>query len=51
VAEGFFAVKYGQRAFDFLVGHAILFIVVAVALLIVLYIANRMIMHGEPAPE
>jgi len=51
VAEGFFAVKYGQRAFDFLIGHALGFIVGVVALLIVLYIANRVIMHSEPAAQ
>src|SRR5581483_8078800 len=51
VAEGFFAVKYGQRAFDFLIAHALGFIVGVVALLIVLYLANRLIMNSEPAAE
>ena len=51
VAEGLFAVKYGQRALDFLIGHAVAFIVGVAAVLVVLYIANRLIMHSEPAAQ
>ena len=51
VAEGLFAVRYGQRALDFLIGHALGFIVAVVAILIVLYVANRFILHTEPAAE
>jgi membrane protein YqaA with SNARE-associated domain len=51
VAEGLFAVRYGQRALDFLVGHAVGFIGVVVVVLIVLYLANRLIMRSEPAPQ
>lgn len=51
VAEGLFAVKYGQRALDFLIGHALAFIGAVAALMLVLYIANRLILHTEPATD
>jgi membrane protein YqaA with SNARE-associated domain len=51
VAEGLFAVKYGQRALDFLIGHAVVFIASVAVLLLVLYIANRLIMHTAPATD
>lgn len=51
VAEGIFAVRYGQRAFEFLVGHALTFTLAVVVVLIVLYIANRLVMHTTPAED
>lgn len=51
IAEGIFAVKYGQRALEFLVGHAVLFIVAVAGILILLYIANRCILHTVPAQD
>ena len=51
VAEGLFAVKYGQRALDFLIGHAVAFIGAVAALMLVLYIANRLILHTAPAAD
>jgi membrane protein YqaA with SNARE-associated domain len=50
-AEGIFAVRYGQQAFEFLTGHAVTFTVAVIVVLIVLYIANRLIMHSAPAEE
>lgn len=51
VAEGMFAVRYGQRAFEFLTSHALLFIVVVAGILVALYIANRFILHGAQEQE
>ena len=51
VAEGIFAVTYGQQALDFLVRHAPLFTIVVVAILVVLYVANRFILHTAPAAD
>lgn len=51
VAEGIFAVRYGQRAFEFLTSHALLFIVVVAGILVALYIANRFILHGAQEQE
>ena len=43
--------RYGQRAFEFLVGHALTFTLAVVVVLIVLYIANRLVMHTTPAED
>src|SRR6202142_4197444 len=43
VAEGLFAVKYGQGALVFLVSHAGIFIVMVAAFLLLLYLANRLV--------
>ena len=51
IAEGVFAVKYGQQAFEFLVSHAALFTLAVVAILILLYIANRLILHTAPVQD
>jgi len=51
VAEGTFAIHYGQRAFEFLIGHALAFLLVAAAILAVLYLANRFILHSPQAQE
>jgi membrane protein YqaA with SNARE-associated domain len=51
IAEGIFAVRYGQRALEFLVGHAMLFIIAVAGILILLYIANRCILHTAPAQD
>lgn len=51
VAEGIFAIHYGQRAFEFLIGHALAFLLVAAAILAVLYLANRFILHSPQAQE
>lgn len=51
IAEGLFAVKYGQQAFEFLVGHAGVFTLAVVAMLILLYVANRLILHTAPARD
>jgi membrane protein YqaA with SNARE-associated domain len=51
VAEGIFAVRYGQRAFIFLTGHALLFIVVVAGILVALYLANRFILHSAQEQE
>ena len=51
VAEGIFAVRYGQRAFEFLTSHALLFILVVIGILAALYIANRFILHSAQEQE
>jgi membrane protein YqaA with SNARE-associated domain len=51
VAEGIFAVKYGERALLFLVSHAAGFIVAVLGILFVLYFANRFVLHTSPAEE
>jgi membrane protein YqaA with SNARE-associated domain len=51
IAEGIFAVRYGEQALDFLVGHAALFTLTVVGALIVLYLANRAFLHTSPANE
>lgn len=50
-AEGLFAIRYGQRAIEFLVAHAGIFIVAVWGLLLLLYLANRLVLHTSPAEE
>lgn len=49
IAEGIFAVRYGQQALTFLVGHAVAFTGAVVVVLILLYAANRLFLHTSPA--
>ena len=49
IAEGIFAVRYGQQALEFLVGHAVAFTAVVVGVLLVLYVANRFFLHTPAA--
>ncbi len=51
IAEGIFAVRYGQAALLFLVSHAVSFIMIVIALLLLLYLANRLALHTSPARE
>jgi len=51
VVEGVFAIRYGQRALVFLVAHAVMFIIVVIVLLVLLYLANRFVLHTSPAEE
>jgi membrane protein YqaA with SNARE-associated domain len=51
LAEGIFAVRYGQGAFEYLVSHAGLFILIVAALLVLIYLANRLVLHTSPAEE
>ncbi len=51
VAEGIFAVRYGQQALEFLVTHAGAFILIVVGILGVIYLANRFILNTAPAEE
>ncbi|MGH9562076.1 MAG: YqaA family protein [Terracidiphilus sp.] len=50
-AEGLFAIRYGQRSIEFLIAHAGIFIVVVLGLLLLLYLANRLVLHTSPAEE
>ena len=49
IAEGIFAVRYGQQALEFLVGHAVAFTAVVAGVLLVLYAANRFFLHTPAA--
>ena len=51
LAEGIFAVRYGQGALLFLVGHAGIFILAVIALLLLLYVANKLVLSASPAQE
>ena len=51
LAEGIFAVRYGQGALLFLVGHAGIFILAVIALLLLLYLANKLVLSTSPAQE
>jgi membrane protein YqaA with SNARE-associated domain len=51
IAEGIFAVRYGQAALLFLVSHAVSFIMIVIAFLLLLYLANRLALHTAPARE
>jgi membrane protein YqaA with SNARE-associated domain len=51
LAEGIFAVRYGQGALLFLVGHAGIFILAVIALLLLLYVANKLVLSTSPAQE
>ncbi len=51
VAEGLFAVRYGQEALLFLVSHAAAFILMVIVFLILIYLANRFLLHTSPAEE
>ena len=50
-AEGIVAVKYGQQALEFLIAHAVALTLGVVALLIVLFVADRLFVHTAPAQE
>jgi membrane protein YqaA with SNARE-associated domain len=50
-AEGIFAVRYGQGALTYLVSHAGLFILMVAGLLVLIYLANRLVLHTSPAEE
>ncbi len=49
LAEGIFAVRYGQQALEFLVGHAVAFTAAVLGVLLVLYVANRFFLHTPAA--
>jgi membrane protein YqaA with SNARE-associated domain len=49
IAEGIFAVRYGQQALEFLVGHAVAFTAAVLGVLLVLYVANRFFLHTPAA--
>jgi membrane protein YqaA with SNARE-associated domain len=51
LAEGIFAVRYGQGALLFLVSHAGAFIMIVILLLLLVYLANRLVLHTSPAGE
>lgn len=51
LAEGIFAVKYGQQALTFLVSHAVGFIFAVAGILAVLYLTNRFVLQSSPAEE
>ena len=51
LAEGIFAVRYGQGALLFLVSHAGIFILAVIAFLLLLYVANRLVLSTSPAQE
>src|ERR1700690_3340801 len=51
VAEGLFAVKYGQQALDFLIAHAVKFILFVVIAMVLMYLANKFLLHTAPAAE
>ena len=51
LAEGIFAVRYGQDALLFLVSHAGIFILAVIALLLLLYVANKLVLSTSPAQE
>ena len=51
LAEGMFAVRYGQGALVYLVSHAGLFILMVAGLLVLIYLANRLVLHTSPAEE
>ena len=51
LAEGIFAVRYGQGALLFLVSHAGAFIMIVILLLLLVYLANRLVLHTSPAEE
>jgi membrane protein YqaA with SNARE-associated domain len=51
VAEGLFAVKYGQQALDFLIAHAVTFTLGVVIVMALMYLANKFLLHTEPATD
>jgi membrane protein YqaA with SNARE-associated domain len=51
LAEGIFAVRYGQGALVYLVSHAGMFILMVAGLLVLIYLANRLVLHTLPAEE
>jgi membrane protein YqaA with SNARE-associated domain len=51
LAEGIFAVRYGQGALQFLVNHAPVFILSVIAILVLLYFVNRLALHTSAPQE
>jgi membrane protein YqaA with SNARE-associated domain len=51
VAEGLFAVKYGQQALDFLIAHAVTFTLAVVIVMVLMYFANKFLLHTAPAAD
>jgi membrane protein YqaA with SNARE-associated domain len=51
VAEGLFAVKYGQQAFDFLIAHAVTFTLGVIIVMTLMYLANKFLLHTAPATD
>jgi membrane protein YqaA with SNARE-associated domain len=51
LAEGILAVRYGQGALLFLVSHAGAFIMIVIMSLLLVYLANRFVLHTSPAGE
>jgi membrane protein YqaA with SNARE-associated domain len=51
LAEGVFAVRYGQGALVYLVSHAGLFILMVAGLLVLIYLGNRLVLHTSTAEE
>ena len=50
-SEGIFAVRYGQGALVYLVSHAGTFILMVAGVLVLIYLANRLVLHTSPAEE
>ena len=50
-AEGIFAVRYGPRALAFLVSHSVAFIASVLLVVLLLYLASRLLLHELPAKE
>src|ERR1700690_907129 len=51
LAEGILAVRYGQGALLFLISHAGAFIMIVIMSLLLVYLANRFVLHSSPAGE
>lgn len=51
LAEGIFAVRYGHGALVFLVRHAAAFILMVLAILLLLYAANRLVLRTSTVEE
>jgi CubicO group peptidase (beta-lactamase class C family)/membrane protein DedA with SNARE-associated domain len=51
LAEGFFGVKYGPQSLLFLATHGGAFAIGAIAVLLVLYVAGRLLIHHSPKPR
>jgi CubicO group peptidase (beta-lactamase class C family)/membrane protein DedA with SNARE-associated domain len=51
LAEGFFGVKYGPQSLLFLATHGGAFAIGAILVLLVLYVAGRLLIHHSPKPR
>jgi hypothetical protein len=48
LAEGFFGVKYGPQSLVFLATHGGAFAIGAILVLLLLYVAGRLLIHHSP---